>query len=636
MTSTTGYARETIGAAELELTDEAVEFLKHGKTYRQSKRESVWRRAESAYMGDHWGQGASKGDRTADLTVVNLIYSTVNTIQPYITGEEPVFYVDPYGAGATSTNAIMLQAFLNRIWRAQETGSMVALRAAVFDNLIDGDGFMKVSWDITDQYPESISDSVQVAKIFVDRVSPWNIWIDQWADGITNARWVCERIWTTLDELKDDERYKVPVGLEGGGNREEGDAEEKEVGTGPAEWIAVYEFYDIVARRMFSFVDGFEVPLRIVDDVECPIVQLGNNPIPNSPYHQGEIEQIWPLQQELNKTRSEMSTHRRRNVAKVFVKQDALDPTAVTSLRSPIVGEIIPVKGDGPLEQLVKPVQFSNISSDNYDMTDVIRNDIFEITGVTEYQRGAAPEIRRTATEVNVMEGASNVKLRAKLANVEIALRRIGELILGIAADVFPETDAAEMEMHLAGTEAERLNRQVVGERMDGAIAEGNMEGAAQMSADLPYMDEATFTPDEEMFIGVYEVHVIHNSTQYRSPQAKAQKYKDIFQLLAANQEALQASGVQVNLGEVLKLWLEASDVLDVSAIISPAPPPQQMQQQMPDQQAVGAQAPPGQGPPGSGIPPELMQVLAGGAGPSAGPPAAEPSEANSGILPPL
>ncbi len=644
MPSTTGYARETIGMEEIELTRKAADLLKAGKTYRQQKRESVWRKAEIAYLGDHWSRTPSTGDATADLTVVNLTYSTVNTIQPYITGEEPVFYVDPYGAGATSTKAIMLQAFLNRTWRAQETGSMIALRASVFDELINGDGFMKVSWDILDRFEESLEEASTVAKLYVDRISPWNVWMDEWSDGISNSRWACERIWMTIDELKEDERYDVPAGIEAGGPRVASDTEDKESEAGESEWIAVYEFYDISQKIMLTFIEDTDAPLRVVDEVECPIVQLGNNPIPNSPYHQGEVEQIWPLQQELNKTRSEMSTHRRRNAAKVFVKKDSLDPAAIQSLKSPIVGEIVPVTGDGPLESLVKTVQFSNISADNYNMTDVIRTDIFEITGVTEYQRGAAPDIRRTATEVNVMEGASNVKLRAKLAGVEIALRRVGELILGIAHDVFPDTDAKEMEMHLAGTEAERLNRSVVGSRIETATQEGQLEEAAQMTQDLPYMSEAKITPDEQMFDGIYEVNVIHNSTQYRSPQAQAQTYKEIFLLLAQNQEQLTASGVQVNLGEVIKLWLEASDILDVSAIIEPTaqPVPQQAPPVgMGDPLAelaggAGAPTPPPGGNPATGMPPELMKILAGVAGPQGGPPSAEPSADNSGILPQL
>jgi hypothetical protein len=640
MPSTTGTARESIGKAEIDLARLASDQLKSGKTYRQSKREDVWRKSEVAYAGNHWTRTPTTGDRTADLTVVNLCFSTVNTIQPYITGEEPVFYVEPYGGGADSTNAIMLQAYLNRTWRSRETGGQLALRASVMNKLIHGDGFMKTSWELKDVYPESIDEPVQVAKIYVDRVSPWNIWIDQWSDGIDNARWVCERFYVTYDVLKKDDRYSVPAGITTGGSRmDEDDSDEnKGENPGPSDWIAVYEFYDLEERRLISIIDESEVPLRVVDDVTCPIVQVPGHLIPNSPYHQGEIEQIWPLQQELNKTRSEMSTHRRRNAAKVFVKKEAIGVEGIKSLQSPIVGELVPVTGDGPLEGLVKVVDFQNISADNYNMTDVIRTDIFEITGVTEYQRGAAPDIRRTATEVNVMEGASNVKLRAQLASLETALRGVGELILGMAADIFPQTDADEMAMHLAGTEAERLNRSVMGSKM---AEEQDPEILAQMSQDLPYMDEAIVTPSEEMFKGVYEVNVIHNSTEFRSPAAKSQKFREIFTVLSQNAEMLQMNGVKVNYGEVIKLWLEASDVLDVSAIISPAPPPPAPM----DPAAAGgmdplAQGPPQAPPPGlnpaASMPPELLSVLAGNAGPQGAPPMDQPSAANSGILPQL
>ncbi|MDX2466271.1 MAG: hypothetical protein QNL12_03075, partial [Acidimicrobiia bacterium] len=244
MQSTTGTARESIGKEEIELARKAALELTSGKTYRQSKREDIWRKSEVAYGGNHWTRTPSTGDRTADLTVVNLCFSTVNTIQPYITGEEPVFYVEPYGGGADSTNAIMLQAFLNRTWRSRATGGQLALRSSVMDKLVHGDGFMKTSFELQDTYPDGIDDPKQIAKLYVDRVSPWNLWIDEWSDGINNARWVCERFYVTYDVLTEDEKYDVPAGITTGSSRGvDSDSPDDEKGSdpGPADWMAVYE-----------------------------------------------------------------------------------------------------------------------------------------------------------------------------------------------------------------------------------------------------------------------------------------------------------------------------------------------------------------------------------------------------------
>ena len=353
----------------------------------------------------------------------------------------------------------------------------------------------------------------------------------------------------------------------------------------------------------------------------------------------GELEQIKTLQEELNKTRSQQMTHRRRDVMKVFVREKALTPEAKDAIQSPIVGEFVPISGDEPLEQLVSPLSMGPISADNYNMSDVIKNDVFEITGVTDFQRGATPEIRRTATEISVMEGASNVKLRAKLEAVEEAVRRCGILLIGMAKDVFPATDVDELEMTLAGTEAERVNRLAAGEQAAAALEAGDVEGAARATEGLEYQSEATFTPTEEVFVGRYEVHVMTGSTEWRSPQAKAAKFEKLFRALTDSFQVLAAAGINVNLAEVLRLWLEAEDVLDVDSILSgQAPPPEPQPEPAPAPPAAGL--PPGAVPPPTGnggqpqMPPELAQALA-----AAGPPPGPPSEAlgpeNTGTFPP-
>jgi len=643
---TVGYPQEKIRGKDSELVRDAYEKLRNGQSYRESQRQQGWQASERQYKGDQW-VGVNKGDPTSDLTVVNISFSTINTIQPYVTGEQPVFFVEAYGAGATEKNARLIEAFLNRTWRAQKTGAQPALETAAMDYLLYGDGFLKASWDIIEKLT-GIDTTTEIAALFVDRISPWDVWIDPNSDGITNARWVCQRIYTTLDDIESDERYVVPKdGIETSSRatiKDDRVDDDKPLIDSTEEWVVLYEFYDIAASRMVVFTENGVVPLQVVEEILCPIVQIPNFLIPNSPWHMGELEQIKTLQEELNKTRSEQMTHRRRNVSKVLMKESSLSDTAQSALMSPVVGEVVPIAGDQPLDDLVKGLNMQPIPSDNYAMSDVIKNDVFEITGVTDFQRGATPDIRRTATEISVMEGASNVKLRSKLASIEHAVRKIGELLLGMAKDIFPDTDVDELEMTLAGTEAARVNRLGAGEQAAAAMEEGDMAGAAQAVQGLEYMSEATFTPKEEIFVGVYEVYVLTGSTEFRSPQAKANKYKDLFITLTERHEALAQAGVNVNLGEVLRLWLDAEDVMDVEGIIgsgAPTPPPEappqpEAQGMMPPgmEQMMAGGAPAG----GEQLPPELMAMLE-----AAGPPPEQLQGApamvgpeNSGMLPPV
>lgn len=640
---------QSVTAADTDRLVELRQLLEFGKDFRQEARESAWRQSEAQYLGKHWSI-TERDDPTADLITINLSFSTVNTIIPYVTSEEPRFLINPYSKDATVRNARLQQAWLNRLWRRQETGAHEAIESAAEDYLIYGDGYGKVSWALTDKMKgDGQEDSVTVAEIFVDRVDPWDLWIDPMADGLHNARWVAHRIYSTLEEIEADERYDTKaiddlnassidaIDDEDRGARTAAHAESVQ------NWVKIYEFYDLVAMEMWTFGDAGDRPLRIVRDIDmAPIVQMGNYRIPRSPYHMSELEQMWPMQQELNKSRSQLITHRRRNVAKYLIRQDAITEAGRTALQSPIVGEFVPVVGEVPLDQLVKPAQLAPLPPEAYASSDQATRDIYEISGVNEYLRGATPEVRRTATEASIIEGASNVKTRAKLMDIERAVRKLGTLIVETAKDIYPETDIDEMSMFLTGNEAEKIARGDAAAAADEQFqADGDLL-AAQNTMALGGMSDVIVTPTEEIFQGVYEVEVEAGSTEMRSPAFKEQKFRDMAQALTQSYEMLTQAGVNINLQKVYELWFEAAQISDVDGMFV-SPGDQAMQQPM---QGVGP----------SGMPPELMgmegmppEMAAMGIGPPGGiqpgegqpnlgnarAPAAPITDENTGALPP-
>lgn len=582
-------------------------LLEFGKTYRQEQRETAWRQSEQQYLGNHW-ETVRLEDPTADLITINLSFSTVNTIVPYVTSQEPRFLVTPYSKDATKENARLQQAWLNRLWRKQSTGAQETIESCAEDYLIYGDGFGKVSYTIEDKMRgDGQPDTVTVAEIFVDRVDPWDLWIDPMSDGLHNARWVAHRIYTTKTELENDPRYDH-VDLDDLVAMSASDVDDSDRGTRtaakadtPMEYIRLYEFYDLVHNEMWTFTDTGDLPLRVVEEVKlAPIVQFANYRIPRNPYHMGELEQMWPIQLELNKSRSQLITHRRRNVAKYLIREDAITEAGKKAIQSPVVGEMVPIKGEIPLDSLVTPAHLAPLPAEAYNSADQAERDIYEITGVNEYLRGATPEIRRTATEASIIEGASNVKTRAKLSDIERAVRKLGTLIIETAKDVYPTTDVDEMAMYLTGGEAEVIARDALGAQADALVEQGDIDGARRAKAEIGLSD-VVMTPNEEIFVGIYEVDVESGSTEMRSPQVQEQKYRDMAQSLVGMSQALAQSGVNVNLRKVFEMWFEAAGITDVEGMF-----------------AQSGQAPqPGVAPPLGGVPPEIAAAL--GAGPPGG-----------------
>lgn len=582
MPSMVGYPIEDKRTLRSKKWKEAVatarQKLEIGVAKRRAEREDYWELSEEQYEGNHW---EVSDDSDADLIVVNMSFSTVNVIMPYMTGSDPRFLVIPYSGDATPRNAAVQQALLNRQWRSRQVSGKKHATSVAWDYLVYGDGLMKAGYTIKQKRTSDL-EYADVAEIWVDRVSPWDFWIDPTADGLHNARWACQRLWITKDELESDPRYQnvdeinVSFTKDNLGYKDSKDTEgqtgfHQEVYDG-SEFAVIYEFYDLVKNVMLVFSTG-EFPLQVVEDIGgIPIVQLGNYKIPNSPYHMGELEQIRSLQMELNKTRSHLITHRRRNAAKIFAKRGALKQDAMDALQSPIINDVAFVDGDQPLEQLVRAVDLPNLSADVYNVGNLMQEDIYEITGVNEYLRGAGPDIRRTATEASIIEGASNIKSQFKLAQIEEMFKEIGFLILAISRDVFPQTEYDELQLFLTGRDAEQVQRTELDQQGLAAEEAGDMGMMAQIQQMMGQPMDTVVSPSPDIFVGEYEVDVESHSTELRNPVLKEQKAREMAMAIIQMAPLLMQLGVNVNYKRLLEDWFEKAGVQDIEGFLEIAP----------------------------------------------------------------
>lgn len=631
MPSTVGYPQRLNRRVSQEKLD-YLEVLKNRVRYAQEfrrKREAHWKKNERRYMGQFFDR--MRDDPSADHVAVNMTFSTVETIAPFITGGATNFLVEPYSGDSDSVRARYLQIYLNRMWRSASFNGQPTLEKAVFDSLLYGDGFINVTWDLMtktnrDPQGEVVPGSERdVVEFDIQKISPWDVFLDPAGTDLRDCRWFVVRSRIPMAVLSEDKRYSNTKELHPDDEQlaaEEGrlHALEVEAAADIEDYVSIYEFYDKENRRYVTFAMQSDLPLRWVEDAAPTLVQLPGHPIPNMPYHLSEVEQIADLQDELNKTRSQMITHRRRNNAKILYRENRLSDEALAALESSAPMQGVPVQGDEPFGDLVDVLSAPPISSDLYNVSDVIRGDIFEITGVNEYLRGSIPDQSRTATEASIIEGGSNVKIRHKLRLVEGAARQIGQLVLDIAAEAYLATDTEEMSLYLTGREAEAILR--------AGGQDPYTEDGTPLDADL--------RPVPSLFKGDYEVFVESGSTELRNPLFREQKFKEMFLVLMQSAPMLMQFGVQLNIQKVLELWLEAAGVDDINAILGGGagmvqdPQVQQLlsqyggeqqQQQGPSQEGTGfplANQVPGQ--------PNVFGV---------NPPSAPITEDNSGIVPP-
>ena len=610
MPQTTGYPKDRLTAKKwLDQVVRAKSLLAVARTKRE-ERTPIWRRADNYYKGLQWGD-TSVGQNDGKL-VVPYIFSTLITIIPYVTANAPQFRIEPYSTDATLQSAREQTAWLNKEWRSQRMEGDLHLRRAAFDSALYGNGYLLVSYDfeinLDEQSPLAQGEKVE---IWVDRVSPWDVWLDPQANSLVDSRYVFRRMRMSLTELKTNKLYKntatlsATSGEQADNDRDRSDNKPAETQDEADSLVDVFEFYDLKQKLLVVFTEGSEKPLRVVEGLRAPLVDLPNHELPGSPYSMGDVEQIFVLQDEINVTRSQMMEHRKRNVNKWVIREGVVSPTGIEALRSQEVNAVISLDVDEPVENVIKNLSPPAISGDAYQNYITAKEDVYEITGLSEYARGGSPNIRKTATEASIIEAATNVKTNHRLRQIERAARLSGQLMRDYASELYPQTPADERGMVLTGREAQEVS------------------GEADASA-------VSLTLGDETWVGRFEVFVEIGSTMLRNPAEREQKYKDLFLTLFPIQQELTQTGISLNYRKMLELWFEAAGVDDLDAMFSG--------------NATGT------GIDDAGLDPALLDQLQGGqAGPQglgqgpgtpnfdgAQPPLGGLDELNTGALPPL
>ena len=114
---------------------------------------------------------------------------------------------------------------------------------------------------------------------------------------------------------------------------------------------------------------------------------------------------------------------------------------------------MVPVVDENkPLSEVVVPMPQVPISNDIYAYSNIIEEDINTVSGVSEYARGAMPEIRRTATEASIIADAQNARAADKLAIVEISIGHVARRVLQLIQEFM--TGEAMARVALKGGES--------------------------------------------------------------------------------------------------------------------------------------------------------------------------------------
>ena len=440
--------------------------------------DQLWRRMVDLYRGKHWPNTTISNE---DLIAVNLAFSTVNVIAPAVSVNHPKIVVTP-NQPEDEDRAAFVEAVVNHLWRHHDFRK--PFRRSVKDFLIFGHGWLKVGWNFVEQertlsdmerdemfvdavgetdmfamenpvmagdlptdeqMAASIPDTAMMVvedQPFIERVSPYDIYIDPEATCLEDAQWICQRIIRPLEEAKKDKRYKASARKNLGADsvlnpmftpsdREQQDQYLQDI----VDRTVIFEFYDIVNNKMSVLAQNGEEflvdPIPMPYAYGQPFVMLRNYDVPDYFYPMGDLEAIESLQEELDKTRSQLVNARKRYARKYLFHERSFGPEGREALEADEDGRLVPVVDENKsLNEVVIPMPQTPLSPEIYNYSAIIEQDINTVSGVSEYARGSMPEIRRTATEASIIADAQNARAADKLAIIEIGIGHLARRVI--------------------------------------------------------------------------------------------------------------------------------------------------------------------------------------------------------------
>ena len=563
------------------------------KWRKEESYDETWKRLIDLYRGRHYEYFTDE-----DRILVNMAFSTINVIAPSIAVNYPkitVAAVNPENA----PNAIIAETVVNYWWRHRDIKDQ--FRRTVKDMLIVGHGWMKVGYkyveeerigddedvndpDVLENYTQTNFNVLEDAP-FVERVSPFDIFIDADGTNMQDIKWIAHRVRRPIRDVRTDRRYnksaREDVSAVSFSRYSTDEPTHRKIHDRDEGYADIFEFYDLRNNTVSVFAESADAflikPQKMPYAFGHPFVMLRGYDVPDQFYPIGELEAIEPLQRELNSTRSQMMNHRKRYARKYLFRENAIDANGRAAMESDEDNVMVPVIGDTPLGDVVAPFPALINPPEFYNQSSMIEQDINSISGVSEFMRGGVSEIRRTATEVGLLQDAANARTADKLATIESAIAGIGRRLLGLS------------QQFLTGVQVARITGR------DG--------------------EPLWVKYDRDYIAGEFDFQVVGGSTMPLNETARRAKASELMSAMAP----FAQSGI-VDMSKLAAYVLQNGfGINNPESFLSapkepeqPAPPPQPepMPPQPMDGMPMGGPPPMGGGLP-QDIPPELLAMLA-------------------------
>jgi len=435
-----------------------------------------------------------------DRIQVNYVHSTVNTIMDSTLHRHPKITVTARSANVFR-NSVIAEHVLNQQW--QTKGWQRPHRLAFLDKLLIGHGWTKITYQFTQEewelsreqfeaafeeskeamlasfrageraYPkdEEIRESIERKGVYtlkdqaqVERVSPFDIFVDVAGKDMDTIGWIAQRITVKRRDFEADERFPEKFrdsrrtrtgnesvsGADAGMTMQEDTVIEAALNGVSIDFVHYVEFYDIREGTVCWFLeeggDDFLIePAPMPYAFGQPFEMQRGTEVPDRFYPIGEVEIILDQQRELNELRTDMLNDRKKGARQYLYKPDNVGPEFEEAMKSDADELLIPIPNDVEFGDVMAELPYqARIRPELYDQTSLILQDIFQLTGITDYQRGGGASAR-TATQVAVENDASLARQGRQLKALEEAMAATARKALQLMQQFMSESQVLRL-----------------------------------------------------------------------------------------------------------------------------------------------------------------------------------------------
>ena len=389
-----------------------------------------WKEYMSAYKGTYF-QNKNLPDYKSN-EISNHVFSTIETIRPIMTDNNPKFLAVPSTPAGMEFSADV-QTALDYEWDREKMP--LKLPAQLIPMLVYGNAVWFVQWDGKDG---------EYGNISIKPVDPFNIFPDPLAESIDNSEFLVYATYRNANQIKQQFPEKASA-IEGSRiTMSELVAERDNNDTQDANQVLILEMWcrdwvtmdeSIEDKKQLKYPKGRvitclpELGILLSDkknpykDGKFPFVLMKNYDIPFEFWGVGEVEQIMSPQHYVNELTNQIIDNAKNtaNMQWIIDKNSGIGQGKLTNRPGLVIR-----KTPGSEVRRDTPPAMPNYVREQIE---VLKKDIQDISGVFDSLKGEQQGSITAASAILALQEASQARIRLKIKLMEASLSELAQIV---------------------------------------------------------------------------------------------------------------------------------------------------------------------------------------------------------------